>query len=107
MEKLLNYPKFIFITLLLIIAPLIFTFQLIFDEIIPITILHTEQEEKAETAEEIIQNSRKGSIKAEFPSEFYKKTLKEITELAKSNKKEIARKAKKALKLLKDGRFKK
>lgn len=107
MEKTLIYPKRVFIALFLLIIPAIYTLQVIIDEIKPTIILNAEQEEINETAEEIIQKSRKGSIKAEFPSEFYKKTLKEIIELSKSNKKDISRKAKKALKLLKDGRFKK
>ena len=44
----------------------------------------------------------------EFPEEFLDNTMREIEKLAKiENDSELARKAKKALKLLKDGRFKK
>ena len=46
---------------------------------------------------------RKGSIRREFPSEFLKKTLKQIDKEAKQGN----AKAKKAKKLLQDGRFKK
>ncbi|ANI89329.1 hypothetical protein A9P82_08505 [Arachidicoccus ginsenosidimutans] len=53
-------------------------------------------------ADEIIQKDRKGSINREFPDQYRQKTLKEIEKAAKTD-----REAKKALKLLKDGRFKK
>ena len=69
--------------------------------------LHSEGEND-KTAQEIIQNSRKGSINAEFPGELYGLTLKEIEELAKNKQADdLQKKARKALKLLKDGRFKK
>lgn len=60
------------------------------------------------TANQIIQKSRLGSIRREFPEELLEKTVDEIEKLARQNEnREIARKAKKALKLLKDGRFQK
>lgn len=55
------------------------------------------------TADQIISKKRKGSIRREFPSEFFKKTLKQIDKEAKQGN----AKAKKAKKLLQDGRFKK
>ena len=55
------------------------------------------------TADQIISKKRKGSIRREFPSEFLKKTLKQIDKEAKQGN----AKAKKAKKLLQDGRFKK
>lgn len=60
------------------------------------------------TANQIIEKSRLGSIRREFPEELLEKTLDEIEKLARqSENSELARKAKKALKLLKDGRFQK
>lgn len=58
------------------------------------------------TAQEIISKFRKGSVMREFPEEFLGKTLKEIEEISKQGG-ELGRKAKTALKLLKDGRFRK
>jgi hypothetical protein len=58
------------------------------------------------TAQEIISKSRKGSIMRVFPEELLGKTLKEIEKLSKQGG-PLGDKAKTALKLLKDGRFKK
>lgn len=55
------------------------------------------------TAEKYIGKYCKGSIMREFPSEYLGKTVKEIEKEAKKGN----TKAKKALKLLKDGRFRK
>lgn len=55
------------------------------------------------TADQIISKKRKGSIRREFPSEYLGKTLKQIDKEAKQGN----AKAKKAKKLLQDGRFKK
>jgi len=63
-------------------------------------------EEVSETANEIIEKTHLGSIRREFPEDLLDKTLEEIENLARQ-KGELARKAKKALKLLKDGRFQK
>lgn len=55
------------------------------------------------TANDIISNRRKGSIRKEFPGEYLDKTLKDIERDAKAGK----ARARKAKKLLGDGRFKK
>lgn len=55
------------------------------------------------TADQIISKKRKGSIRREFPSEYLKKTLKQINAEAKKGN----ARARKAKKLLQDGRFKK
>lgn len=55
------------------------------------------------TADEYIGKHFKGSIRREFPSEFLNKTIKEIEREAKKGN----ARARKALKLLKDGRFRK
>lgn len=55
------------------------------------------------TADEYIGKHCKGSIRREFPSEFLNKTIKEIEREAKKGN----ARARKALKLLKDGRFRK
>ncbi|EDP68197.1 hypothetical protein CAT7_11470 [Carnobacterium sp. AT7] len=55
------------------------------------------------TADQIISKKRKGSIRREFPSEYLGKTLKQIDKEAKQGN----AKAKKAKKILQDGRFKK
>jgi RHS repeat-associated protein len=54
-------------------------------------------------AQDIIANDRKGSINREFPDEYRNETLRDIENAAKKGKQA----AKKALKLLRDGRFKK
>lgn len=73
------------------------------------TILYVKDKiDSTHTAQEIITKTRLGSIMREFPEEFLDNTMSEIEKLAKNeNNSELARKAKKALKLLKDGRFKK
>lgn len=73
------------------------------------TVLHVKDEiDSVQTAQEIIAKTRLGSIMREFPEEFLDNTISEIEKLAKNqNNSDLARKAKKALKLLKDGRFKK
>ncbi|MGT2745034.1 hypothetical protein ACVRW4_06800 [Streptococcus phocae subsp. phocae] len=55
------------------------------------------------TANDIISNRRKAGVRREFPGEYLNKTLKEIKKEANSGK----ARAKKAKKLLQDGRFKK
>lgn len=59
--------------------------------------------DKEKTAQDIIAESRKGGINREFPGEYNNHTLQEIEREAKSG----VSAAKKALKLLRDGRFKK
>ncbi|PVD49297.1 hypothetical protein DC498_25735 [Terrimonas sp.] len=59
--------------------------------------------EKDRTAQDIISKDRKGSINSEFPDQYRDKTLGQIEKAAKQGQEG----AKKALKLLKDGRFKK
>ncbi|MBN8786803.1 MAG: hypothetical protein J0I84_06925, partial [Terrimonas sp.] len=59
--------------------------------------------EKDRTAQDIISKDRKGSINSEFPDQYRDKTLDQIEKAAKQGQEG----AKKALKLLKDGRFKK
>lgn len=56
------------------------------------------------TPDEVL-TTRAASNRREFPSEFLKKTIEQIREIAKG-KGEAARRAKKALKLLNDGREK-
>lgn len=56
-----------------------------------------------ETADEYISKNRKGSIRSEFPGEYYGKTLNEIEKDANNGNAA----AKKAKKLLNDNRFKK
>lgn len=53
-----------------------------------------------ESADSFISRCRKGSIRREFPSDYYGKTLREI-------KRDKSANGKKAYKLLNDGRFKK
>lgn len=69
------------------------------------TVMFTAEEENM-TALEIIEQNCKGSIHQEFPDDFWNKTIKEIRKLAQE-KGELARKAKKAWKLLTDNRFRK
>lgn len=57
-------------------------------------------------AGEIISSDRQGSINREFPDEYRNKTVAEIKQAAKGKGKS-ARRAKKALKLLHDKRFRK
>ena len=57
----------------------------------------------AETADQYISKNRKGTIRREFPTEYLDKTLNEIEKDAKAGNAA----AKKAKKLLTDGRFKK
>lgn len=64
---------------------------------------HLFASEKDRTAQDIISKDRKGSINSEFPDQYRGKTLGEIEKAAKQGQEG----AKKALKLLKDGRFKK
>jgi len=56
-----------------------------------------------ETADEYISKNRKGSIRSEFPGEYYGKALNEIEKDANNGNAA----AKKAKKLLNDNRFKK
>ncbi|GEM_PF-1035546 len=58
---------------------------------------------KKETADQYISKNRKGSIRSEFPGEYYGKTLNEIEKDAKAGK----ARARTAKKLLNDKRFKK
>jgi RHS repeat-associated protein len=62
-----------------------------------------ESEDANRTAQDIISKDRKGGINKEFPDQYRNKTLKDIQKEAKKGNKE----ARKALKLLTDGRFKK
>ncbi|WP_284120114.1 hypothetical protein [Streptococcus canis] len=55
------------------------------------------------TANDIISNRRKAGVRREFPDEYLNKTLKEIKKEADAGN----ARAKKAKKLLQDGRFKK
>lgn len=71
-------------------------------EIIPLN--EDDSELKSLTADEIISNEKKGSIRSVFPEEFLDKTLDEINEITKEAG-ERGRKAKTAQKLLKDKRF--
>jgi hypothetical protein len=59
-----------------------------------------------DTAQNIISKELKGSVRREFPSDMLKMKLKDIMELAKGAG-PLAEKARKALKLLKDSRFRK
>ncbi len=97
--------KLIFLGLALILV-LSFSFIPNLEVLIPPVVVSNDA--IGETADVIISKSRKGSIRAEFPGEFYDKTIDEIENIAKNSKDgEQVRKARKALKLLKDGRFKK
>ncbi len=58
------------------------------------------------TAKQIIDDTRKGSINREFPTEMKDKTLEDIQRLARKNG-PLNAVAKKAWKLLNDNRFKK
>lgn len=58
---------------------------------------------KSETANDIISKKKKASIRKEFPTEYLDKTLNEIEKAAKKG----VPRAKKAKKLLTDGRFNK
>ena len=70
------------------------------------SIVQFTAEEENMTALEITERYCKGSIQKEFPEDFRSKTIKEIRKLAQG-KGELARKAKKAWKLLTDKRFRK
>ena len=70
------------------------------------TALQFSEEEESMTALEIIEQECKGSIHQEFPEDFWNKKIKEIRKLAQG-KGELAKKAKKAWKLLTDHRFRK
>jgi RHS repeat-associated protein len=65
------------------------------------TKVSTPADRATQTAEQIISNSKKGSINREFPKEWLGKTYKEITDAAKQGDKS----AQKAKKLLDDKRF--
>ncbi|MBP9885818.1 MAG: hypothetical protein KBF93_05960 [Leptospiraceae bacterium] len=109
MDRILNLETKILVFgvgLLLILA---FGFIASLETVIPtIIVSNVSLDEVDQVADVIISKSRKGSIRAEFPSEFYNKTLEEIESIARNSKDgEQVRKARKALKLLKDGRFKK
>ncbi len=82
-----------------------FTFSVATHNSLQTTIMFTAEEESM-TALEIIEQNCKGSIHQEFPEDFWNKTIKEIRKLAQG-KGEIAKKAKKAWKLLSDKRFRK
>lgn len=64
---------------------------------------NVEEESISMTADEIIFKFRKARIRREFPSEFLYKTIEEIINAASRGNAN----ARKALKLLRDGRFKK
>ncbi len=68
-------------------------------------VLFSEAELNAK-ASDVIEEKCKSSINQEFPEDFLQKTLREIKKLAQSEG-ELARKAKKAWKLLTDNRFRK
>lgn len=60
-----------------------------------------DQLSETPTADQIISRSRLGAIRREFPAQFLASTLQQIEQAAKSGD-TVARKA---LKLLRDGRF--
>jgi len=106
MDRILILDKKLLFLGLALILVLSFSFMPSLEVLIPPVVVSNDV--SSETADAIISKSRKGSIRAEFPSEFYDKTVEEIENIARNgNDGEQVRKARKALKLLKDGRFKK